>query len=168
MLPGWKSKKHDPNSTNDDISHITGDDENRFPHYFYPTRPRPKSAVSKLGGNYDSSSVNSGASNTSPRPKKTRQKRHSYAGELTTRLMEPQSPGKGADVNYGGMSSPDSSTQSKKHGNVMAHRQLNQGQLYDNSEVNRIVVERSLEWNGTFICILQNTPRIYHQCVLMF
>jgi len=143
---GWKSKKHDPNSTNDDISHITGDDENRFPHYFYPTRPRPKSAVSKLGGNYDSVSVTSGAST----PKKERQKRHSFGGEMSSRHAL-SSPGKietthgHGDDSRGGLDSPDSSAVAKKYAD---HRQLHEGQLYDNSEVNRMVVERSMEWNG--------------------
>ena len=41
----------------------------------------------------------------------------------------------------------ESSVAPKKY---IDHGQLHQGQLYDHSEVNRIVVERSMEWNGRY------------------
>ena len=134
-LLGWKNKRHDPNSTNDDISHITGDDENVTPHYYFPTqKQRPKSALSKLGRDRDAISVTSLASS----PQKVRQKRHSFGGELPH--SAPATPTKGGGSSLGSVTS---SIASRKY-----HQPLRQEQLYDNSEVNRMVVERSMEWNG--------------------
>jgi hypothetical protein len=146
---GRLNKRYDTNSTNDDISHITGDDENPFPHYFFPTRPRPKSALSKLGGggsgrggggNYDSISVTSGAST----PGRVHQKRHSIGGGETPPSATTPSKAGGGGGGSGCSTTSSLASASKKH----PYHQLQQEQLYDNSEVNRIVVERSMEWNG--------------------
>ena len=62
----------------------------------------------------------------------------------------PTSPTKGYSGNGGGIGGSNESTSSsiasKKY--YQNHLTLQQEQLYDNSEVNRMVVERSMEWNG--------------------